>query len=109
MMKPERWKVRSLRRFRDHEVLLYLYLGIGGIFSLIYFVSASINTQFYKFFLMPAAWAENGLVVKVSAHLIWHAMLRVIFWLPDIFWKVLLGGTSFMDWMLATHIVKELM
>jgi len=108
-MKPDRWKVRSLRRFRDHEVMLYLYLGIGGVCSMIYCVAAIMQTRVYYFMFQPGAWTENGMFLKVAGHIIFSAIMRVIFWLPQLFWQVAVGAVSFRDWLLAANIIKELM
>ena len=108
-MKPERWKVRSLRRFRDHEVLVYVYLGIGGVLSAIYFVAAVMQTRLLDFVFHSAAWAQQGMFLKVAGSIIMLSIMRAVLWLPQLFWQVVMGGASFMDWLTAANIVKELM
>lgn len=106
-MKPERWRVHSLRRFRDHEVLLYIYLGIGGLFSMIYFVAAAVQTRLYMYLFSVPAWTE-GVILKVLLNIIVLSIMRAILWLPQLFWQVILGGASFIDWLIAVNILKEM-
>lgn len=108
-MKPERWRVRSLRRFRDHEVMVYLYLGIGGFLSMIYFVAAVMQTRLFDFVFHAGAWTGQSMFLKVSGHIIVLSIMRAVLWLPQLFWHVIMGGADIIDWIIAANIVKELM
>nr|HRJ12753.1 hypothetical protein [Alphaproteobacteria bacterium] len=104
-MKPERWQVNSLRRFRNHEVLIYVYLGIGGLCSMIYFVGACMKTQIYTLLLNMPALTQHATIFGVFGQIVVNSILRVVFWLPQLFWQVFMGGEGFIDWLVATNIL----
>ena len=105
-MTPERWHIRSLRRFEDGEIAMAIYFCLGGIFSLIYTVAAIWQTHLYAYILSPRILNDYMIVLRVAGHIIYHAILRVPLWLPDVFWRVLAEGQSFLDWLLAADILK---
>lgn len=101
-MKSERWRVRSLRRFTGNETIVYIYLGFGGLFSAIYFVAAVIQTHVYQFIFTP----NMEPALRLMGHIVISAILRSIFWLPQLFWQVLFGPVAFMDWLLAARLLQ---
>jgi hypothetical protein len=107
-MKPERWHIGSLRRFKDRELILYVYLGIGGALSAIYCVGAVYHGRIVELMLHAEVWTNQGMLIKLFGHIILSAIGRVIFWLPQVITQCFMGDIPIMDWLLATNILKAL-
>jgi hypothetical protein len=107
-MAMNRWSIRSLRRFKDREILINAYVGIGGVFSLIYAICAVLRTKLYLHIFSVEVIQHSGLIIHVVIEMILHAILRALFWLPQIIYAALINHQSLWDWMTAAQILKDL-
>ena len=105
-MNPDRWRVRSLRRFKETEILVYAYLGVGSLLSAIYFVAAVVHSQFYALLFNVQLWGEHALLGKIFLNILLLSILRSVLWLPQLFWQVIVDGVPFLDWLLAVNILQ---
>lgn len=107
-MNPNRWYVRSLRRFHDFEIILYGYLGVGGLMSLIYFGGAIFHARLYAYVFAIHSVEQAELLGRIAVQIIGQSIGRCVFWLPQLFWQSILGPEGFWDWLTATNILKTL-
>jgi hypothetical protein len=107
-MNPERWHIRSLRRFEDSEIALSIYLSLGGVCSLFYAAGAVWHTQIYKYIFSDKMVTGYSVIGRIVLHIAAHAILRVVTWAPDMISQVLLGHQSILDWLFAVNILKDL-
>lgn len=105
-MTPERWHIRSLRRFEDGEIALAIYLCIGGVLSLVYAIAAVMRTKLYLYIASSQFVNDHMIILRVTGYIIYHAILRVFLWLPDLFWRVVAEGQSLLDWLTAANVLK---
>lgn len=105
-MQPDRWHIRSLRRFEDGEIALAIYFFIGGVLSLVYTVGAVINTRLYVYLFSGQAIEHYEILGRVVGHIIVHAIKRVVLWFPEIFWQVIVNQHSFYNWLTGADILK---
>ena len=102
-MNPQRWHVPSLRRFRHHEVMLYGYGAVGGLLSLIFFVSVVLRFDLWRILISPTAWSQDLLLVKIFGTVLLQTIGRAIFWLPQFLHQVLLGEQTPLGWLLGYY------
>ncbi len=106
MMNPERWHIRSLRRFEDSEIALAVYLCLGGVFSLLYTAGAIWHTRLYSYILNHEIATDLMLILRVMLHIVLHAIILVFAWAPDMISHVIFGQQAFLDWLFAADILK---
>ncbi len=108
-MSLSRWSIKSLRRFGDAEILINIYLAIGGGFSMLYAIFAILRTKLYLHVFSTELMDHGGFILHVSLEIILHAILRTVLWLPEIIYALLFQHESLWDWLTATHILKDLL
>jgi len=106
-MNPERWHVRSLRRFEDSEIALAVYLFLGGICSLLYTGGAIWQTRLYTYIFSDKIASNFILIGKVLLHIVVNAIVRVITWAPDMLTDIMINHHRFLDWLFAANILKD--
>jgi len=107
-MNPDSWHIRSLRRFEDGEIVLAIYLCIGGIFSMLYTGGAIWNSKLYVPFTNGQIFSHYALVMKIAMIIVFQAIARVIVWGPDLCMHIFFQHQSILDWLFAADILKNI-
>ena len=95
----KRWQIQSLRRFNEGEVYAYLYLGIGGLLSAIYFTGVMVHSQFLQALFVGGAWQNGNMMLQFFGYAVWQSIVRALAWLPQLVFDVVLGGTNIFEWL----------
>lgn len=107
-MAYQRWAIRSLRRFQDHEIILNFYFSVGGLLSLIYMASAILRSRIYAYVFSVHLFQNYAAVLHVAKELVAHSVLRGLFWLPQLIYELLHGNLSLWDWITASSLLKDM-
>ncbi len=103
-LRPRR--LRPLSAFTDFEIILFWYLGIGGVLSAIYFAGSIVTSGLLPQLLSLAALTHPLHTITMIWHIVVGAVLRTIFWFPDFAYSMIAKGMSFSNWLFGTAAIK---
>lgn len=104
----QRWAIKSLRKFRDHELIISSYLVVGGLFSAAYALGAVLRTRLYQYVFSSQVLDNGHAIVHVSLEIIERSILRALLWFPQIIHGMWVEKQSLWDWITAANILKDL-
>jgi len=104
----QRWAVKSLRRFKDREIIINIYLAIGGVLSLLYTLAAVWRAKLYVHVFSLEMISHGNVIGYVALQIILRAILRTLMWLPQLIYAMLFQHQSLWDWMTAAALMKDL-
>lgn len=107
-MNSDRWFVKSLRRFSDWEIIINIYLLIGGVISFAYMGCAIWRTKLYAYVFSSSILSQGGAIAHVALQITVQAILRTALWLPQMMYAGLAQHVSPFDWITAINIMKDL-